>query len=324
MRQLVPCAAVLALTAVSLPTPAWACSYLASPELSGYPNDGETDVPTDTIPIYFFPSGLGSPSLVLRSSLIGPEGAIEIEPRSATTDSLEFVPARALAPNTTYTLSVTYSNTVVGGAQPTGSATFTTGAGPFEGDLSPPPLRIMHYEGGFFGSCGPGAKGSCFSLPASGLYVTAMQGSSYTNLAIGSFITNMYGADQGHPFECMSVWRRAPNGELGDEARVCTAEGLMYDLRELSDDEAESASTSLVCEPDGLKWRGKLVATRFKGRPPLPYGADAGSSSESPARRTADSSASCSALAGARQSQAALPMLGLLLASLALRRRTRR
>jgi hypothetical protein len=262
---------------LAAPSAALACLVALSPELHGYPSDGAVSVPTDVIPLYRAPAPTGGDTAAWVSNATLTSGAdtIRLTPRNVEGIFVELVPQGALAANTEYTLSVVWTAQGAFASPGQDALSFTTGAGPSQVDDSAPRASISHYRNGSGSSCAS-ASNSCFSLASNEVYVWQFVGADYKRVSIGSFQTNMYGAEQGHPFDCVLLQRRAPNGQLSKVSSICTFDGPMFDLASLHENPRELGSiASPICDQYGLTWSGQLVSQRVHGRAPLPYDKDA-------------------------------------------------
>lgn len=268
MRHLVPSALFLA-AALSMPAPSQACSSAATYELAGYPSAGAGAVPTDVVLVYHVPSAasLGDPVKSATLSSGGTMTTVSVRLGNGSRH-VELLPEQALAANTSYTLTVVWNPAPPGGlvtGSPETTLNFTTGAGPFVGPIEAPVVSLSHYRGAS-GTCS-GSPNTCFGLPQDGWHLSRSVGSPWPYmLTKGPFLTNMYGAGQGHPFDCREIKARAPNGQLSAGTTICVTDGLMYDVTSLGGTPS--------CTPDGLEWNGEPIKQRIQGVPAQPSAAE--------------------------------------------------
>jgi hypothetical protein len=288
--------------ALSSAAPAWAC-VIVPLDLAGYPLADSADVPLDAVLIYearnrFDPARLRTPppatfaqlsptQSVASVSLVSAEGAVTVSVRDATRDHFEVVPAAPLAPNTRYTLTVTWTfpNDFVGGADQPSTLRFTTGSGAAHVEQAPPRLSLTGYSADPVTSCDPVGRMVCISAPDDESYLVQFEGNEYVRLVRGSFTQQRDArlpvpADAGPGLataaDCMRVRRRAPNGQLSEPAFVCNSDAPHYDLDLLpvpdaGPPELEAASRFVKCDAQGLKLEERLVSTLFDDEgEPLP------------------------------------------------------
>jgi hypothetical protein len=251
VRWLVACA--LAASFGGAARSARACSQAAPPPaLSGYPEDGATNVPTDVVPFYDVNlSGMSDPpsggQFVLRSA-----AGHEIGLSAAKPDAWRFqlTPEERLEPNTEYTLVTVLGNASAGNSTPT-TVSFTTGTGVSAPPEPPTGVFLEHYRisAQSFGSCDPYPVGTCLAIPEGSVVLATptwqgrLQEPGY--LLREPWFLNLSGIDQGTPYECLSLQSRAPNGALSAPVSLC---GSDAPLRELT-------SKDIACTSDGLSVR---------------------------------------------------------------------
>ncbi len=153
--------AALVLAVIGLtPAVASACTTEApAPNLDwGAPLDGASDVPTDVVLLYALPleDGGRQGDLPGRHVLRDSAGRdVEFTLRGTHHWAFEIVPSEPLAPNTVYTLQVTWS-------RGSDALQFTTGPGPLTADPPAVDGTLEHYVAETMGSsCDPWRTGTC-------------------------------------------------------------------------------------------------------------------------------------------------------------------
>jgi MYXO-CTERM domain-containing protein len=249
---------------------AHACSINPPPPaLVGMPANGETGVPTDVRLVYdSFKSGISASAGGGTFELTTASGdTVAVELQHRLWSHVELVPARELAPLTTYTLKGRWTASAPGGSDASGTVSFTTGAGPVSGAPAAPVASMRHYRlhGGESTSCDLPPVGTCVALPVGQLVqvtylddvgqeigVPSESGSppQFGSLAGGPFFDDLAGIDQGTNFECVVLRTRAANGRLSPPTVVCGDDAPLYELRGRPD---------IACTPEGLTHAGELV-----------------------------------------------------------------
>jgi hypothetical protein len=255
--------------------PAEACSYpTPPPKLTGYPPDGAVGVPIDVRPIYDHQAL--SQVLIPRdlSVYVPPE---ELAPAFELVDDagavtplrfgvgggawfIELVPPTFLAPRTHYTVRTIAEMTVAGEVL---QASFTTGDGAFGEAPGPFDAAIQHYtlKSDTPTSCSPWPHGTCIYFPEpsleSGVFVQGIhlwEGRMDSNayLSRTPWFVDLAGIDQGTPFDCIQLRRRAPNGALGEATVRCRQDGELYDVR---------GSERIACGAAGITQDDRLVSS---------------------------------------------------------------
>lgn len=243
-------AGVLLVAVCVMPSRADACSTTPpDPDFGwGEPSDDSTDVPTDVILYYPIPiaalSAEGVPGTFRLTTMDSIE--VAITPRRVHYWNYELVPAEALAPNTTYELTGTWT---VGTEEVAKTIRFTTGAGPLEDAPAKPDVMVEHYQlmTDVQSSCDPSPSGTCLSYGDADLFVEYAYVDGFDQvhepyLTRGAAMIDISGIDQGTPFECVQLRTRAMNGTYSEPARLCRGAGAL----------AQLTSPDLGCTPEGL------------------------------------------------------------------------
>lgn len=238
------CALVALVLVYGTPRASRACTYAFESRYVGSPSDGDIDVPTDVVltveGIALWPDqrDLANIDAVLSSD-DGAELALSVARPYVW--SYTWTPERRLQPNTSYrfTLSDPEGDPV--------SIGFTTGAGPLDDELPPPPPAFLqHYQlvNGPLSSCSPWQSGTCVAVPDD-LWVQARSIDEFGQLGEpylhrGAYLGNLSGIEQGTSDRCVELRSRASNGALSDAVTLCGDSAPLFDF----DDEASVECTS--------------------------------------------------------------------------------
>lgn len=259
-----------------------ACSYAAPPPaLQGYPEPDAAAVPTDVRPIYesrLFYAAVQQPdpAIVADDTLPRPSPFELVDEAGVITPLLlgnggawymELVPSAELAPRTRYVVR-TVAEKVIGERL---QLSFTTGDGPVSAPPAPPSAELEHYTltSATPSSCSPLPTGTClrFPEPSPGVYVQVdhfQQGTPFRDdahyLSREPWFSDIAGIHQGHPFDCMELRARAPNGVLSEPVTRCRGDGLLYDIR---------GSEAIACTVAGITQDGRLLSARVDDGPPV-------------------------------------------------------
>jgi hypothetical protein len=234
-------ASIAGLTALHWAAPASACGPLP-PSLSGRPSDGDTNVPTDVIPIYYEDSASFDVNRLPASHFVltSPTGeVIETTPTHRDISIFELRPERTLSPNTKYSLRGTW--TVPASAEnrngtTTESLVFTSAEGPYGKVPAAPVAGVQHYLLNDIDHKLLGA-GSCIfyqgNLLIEATFFAAGKGAdaeSAPRLYFGAFYDNLSGIMQDTDYDCVRLRSRAPNGDLGAPTVLCRKDGPLLTL----------------------------------------------------------------------------------------------
>lgn len=229
-----------------------ACTIAPPPvALRGYPTEGETNVPTDVVPVFsiYGANILNEQTLALTAfELTSPSGAnVAVSARMAFTYDFELVPERQLDPQTTYTLRATVPATPSSNVL---TLSFTTDTGPLSAPVLPPSVRLQHYHrtGPESSTCDPGSDGSCiFYPPGTTVELWPSESPERRTLVFDPRWDNLSGLNQGSETSCLSLRTRAPNGLMSDVVEICRDEGQSFTV---------SDTLNLTCTDRGFEKGG--------------------------------------------------------------------
>ena len=328
--------AVLLLGALA-PRTASACSTRPPlPTLSGYPSDGELEVPTDVVPFYDTASLSATNRRITEVKLTSSEGDVLVaRTAAAQLRTIELTLGEALQPNTQYTLEATLNAFEDTDPVETLTLTFTTAAGPVSAPPAPPQgfLRQFQFAVRPKSSCDLGEYGTCVVLssgfPVEATYIDASgQESPYVFLYREPWITDLTGISS-HSASCVKLRARGANAIYSLPVVFCGADAPTFTIR---------GSEKIACTSQGLTQDGALVTSSAGGPSESPSGgsdqggsdqggSEQGGSDQVDARESpseTSTSCSCGLAPGGKQANAALSALFALALAVRLRRTRRR
>lgn len=243
------------------PRAASACSTVGPPiALSGYPNDGDVEVPTDVVPFYdsspFYSWGVSITQLMLTSSagdstsVVASEGHLNTE---------ELTLGKTLQPDTEYTLVVNLSQSSNANVPKSLTLTFTTGAGPESAAPPAPEAFLQHYQLAQppLSSCSPWAHGTCVALSPGFVveqtYIDEFgQEPDPASLHGEPWFIDLAGIDQGTNYRCVKLRTRGRNAVYSSPRVLCGADAHLFSIR---------GSENIGCTAQGLTQDGALVSS---------------------------------------------------------------
>ena len=262
-----------------------ACSVFQAHTLSGFPNDGDTAVPTDVVP--FYDLSLASEQLTeAHVTLTSDRGEVrEVAVAKTRPGTVELQLDTALEPNTEYTLAANLP-VLSGSPELIESLTFTTGAGPLTVPPGPPEAFLQHYSIAESpqNSCSPSPHGTCVAVPA-GLtieetLIDEFGQESPAPLHANAWFNDLSGIDQGTNFRCVKLRTRAANATYSEPVVLCGANAPLLSIK---------GSENIACTAHGITLDDRLVS------PPAP---DMATSCSFTSRRSGSGAAVLSALLG--------------------------
>jgi hypothetical protein len=256
---------------------AHACSVTPNdPTFDGAPASGETDVPTNVVPVFwYFP--------IYEETADGVPGKFTIETsagepvtataRKAGQQWFEIVPAKPLQPNTAYRIRGSWKRLNDGPTFQT-QLEFTTGAGPRTGAVKVPVAKLQNldWKPSRIDSCAPQTQSTCVALQDAGLFEVTYVDSfnqlkeEWTTLTKTSYFATALtpALAGGTNFRCVRLRTRAVDGAFSDPIMHCGTDAPVFHV---PDDRVVTCSNQGLVVPPGAP-----VKIDPPGTTPLPSG----------------------------------------------------
>lgn len=265
---------VLAILTLPSPPRARACVIdPGDPRFDGIPADGDTDVPTNVVPIFFFlpwyeePTTEGVPGTFVIETLDGK--TVETTAQPAASQWFEIVPARFLEPNTSYRIRGTWNRSDrIFETQ----LEFTTGAGPHTEMVEAPAATLQHldWRPSVSTSCDGELQRTCVALEQDAMieydfvdeFGQIQDELGY--IARASFFTTVLTTklQQATNFRCIRLRTRAIDGTLSEYTKLCGDAAPVFHVAVDGD--------VVECTNDGLAWPKRARVTKDEAAAPLP------------------------------------------------------